>query len=210
MGISEQLYFPTPVYTGRLGRGPELNPLLLDLIYQERERDSAGTQRSNYRALNGWHSHINLHKEPPWAEFVAAIEGELAKLGEDSGYDPSYRLKVTSMWAIINGHGASNRAHIHPNCMWSGAYYIQTPDSCGDIEFVDPRTMHLMAQPRYIPKKKRKKSRWTKVKFTPEPGKLLIFPSWLYHSVAPNLTSESGAAADRVMISFNVNQQKRR
>lgn len=72
------------------------------------------------------------------------------------------------------------------------------------------RIMHIMKQTRYIPRNKRKKSRATKVNFTPEAGKLVIFPASLYRSVAPNLTDAVGADADRVKISLNVNQQRRR
>ncbi len=209
MSLAEQLFFPTPIYTGRLDDRDELNPLLLELIYQERERDPDGDGRSNIPALDGWHSHVNLHKDEAYAQLVAAIEDELACISEDSGFDPGYRLNVETMWAIINGPGSANMAHIHPKSHWSGVYYIQTPEHCGNIEFTDPRTMLLMDQPTYIPGKTRKKSRWTKVNFTPEPGKLVIFPSWLYHSVPPNLSDQTGKDAHRVIISFNASQRKK-
>ena len=38
MGITEELYFPTPIFAGRLDEAPQLNPALLDLIYAERGR----------------------------------------------------------------------------------------------------------------------------------------------------------------------------
>ena len=72
------------------------------------------------------------------------------------------------MWSIINPPGSANRAHIHPGCTWSGVYYIQAPEGCGNIEFIDPRTENLMHQPRYVPNKKRPKHCWTKVNLTPE------------------------------------------
>lgn len=208
MTVAEQLYFPTPIYTGRLDAGPGANQRLLELIYQERDRDRVGIGRSTYRATQGWHSRVDLHEEDAYRDLVATIQGELAQVSESSGYDRGYELSITSMWAIINGPGGSNRAHIHPKCTWSGVYYVQAPDDCGNIEFVDPRTVHVMTQPRYIPKRRRKRSRWTKVTYTPQAGKLMIFPSWLYHSVAPNATDETGCGADRVIISFNANQQK--
>ena len=68
MGITEELYFPTPIFAGRLDEAPQLNPALLDLIYAERGEDATGTQRSNYRALNGWHSRTSLHREPAYAD----------------------------------------------------------------------------------------------------------------------------------------------
>ena len=36
----------------------------------------------------------------------------------------------------------------------------------------------------------------------PTPGKMLIFTSWLYHCVDPNLSDEKGKAGHRVIISF--------
>ena len=209
MSLSEQLFFPTPIYTGLLDQRDELNPVLLKLIYQERERDPDGDSRSNIPGLDGWHSHVNLHKEEAYTQLVSAIEDELAFISEDSGFDPGYRLDVETMWAIINGPGSSNTAHIHPKSHLSGVYYIQAPKRCGNIDFTDPRTMLLMDQPSYIQGKTRKKSRWTKVNFTPEPGKLVIFPSWLYHSVAPNLSDQTGKDAHRVIISFNATQRKK-
>ncbi len=209
MGITEELYFPTPIFAGRLDEASQLNPGLLDLIYAERGDDAVGAERSNYRALNGWHSRVTLHREPAYADLVTAIERQLELVAEASGYDPKYRLTITSMWAITNGPGGYNRNHIHPKSLWSGVYYVQTPSGCGDIEFTDPRTVHLMDPPAYVPNTTKKRSRWTTVTFTPEPGKLVVFPAWLYHGVAPNLTEATGDAADRVIISFNVVQVKR-
>ena len=56
-------YFPTLVYSTRLHDGPEMNKKILAAIYEEREKDSKGIERSNFRSLGGWHSHNNLHRE---------------------------------------------------------------------------------------------------------------------------------------------------
>jgi len=120
----------------------------------------------------------------------------------------SYSANHAMKWSIINPPGSSNRAHVHPGCMWSGVYYIQAPKGAGDIEFIEPRTAHLMNQPKYRPNAKRPKECWTKVRFTPKPGRMLLFPSWLYHGVDPNMSKEAGRAGHRIIISFNLNQQK--
>ncbi len=208
MGVSEELYFSTPIYAGLVAEADELNPMLLGLAYAEREADRQGTERSVYRALNGWHSQVSLHRDPRFTPVVAAIERELEHVSTDSGYDPAWRLAIDSMWVIINGPGGSNQTHIHPKCLWSGVYYVQTPPRCGDIEFTDPRTPMLMDPPRYRPNTTKKRSRWTKVTFTPSPGKLVVFPSWLYHGVSPNLASATGDDADRVIVSFNAVQRR--
>ena len=66
-----------------------------------------------------------------------------------------------------------------------------------------------MNQPTYVPNQRRPKDCWTKVNFTPTPGKMIIFPSWLYHAVNPNMSTEEGDAANRIIISFNLNQRKK-
>ena len=74
----------------------------------------------------------------------------------------------------------------------------------GDIEFTDPRTSHVMIQPSFELGKQRSKEYWTKVRFTPKAGKMLIFPSWLYHGVDPNMSGKTGKDGERVIISSNV------
>ncbi len=210
MSVKQQLYFPTPIYNGMLEGVEQLNKSLIEHVYAERERDAKGVPRSTYSGLKGWHSRINLHKDDDYRPLLAELDDILGDISRDSGYHPDYDLEVTSMWGIINPPGSSNRSHIHPGCVWSGVYYLQTPDDCGNIEFLDPRVVTIMNQPKYRPNEKRPKSRWTKVNFTPKPGKVVVFPAWLYHSVAPNLSQADGTDGDRVIISFNISQNKRK
>jgi hypothetical protein len=37
---------------------------------------------------------------------------------------------------------------------------------------------------------------------------MLIFPSWLYHSVQPNMADRDKGNGDRVIISFNLSRVK--
>ena len=206
--FSKRTYFPTMVFQMDVGECDDLNAKLLKQIYAERDRDREGISRSNFKELGGWHSHNNLHKEAPYKDLVKKVGKTTAKMSGELSYHKDYSLQIGTMWSIINPPGSANRAHVHPGCMWSGVYYIQAPEGAGNIEFVEPRTVHLMNQPRYVPNQRRPKDCWTKVRFTPVAGRMLIFPSWLYHAVDPNLTKETGDAANRVIISFNLNQRK--
>lgn len=206
----ENRYFPTQIFSYSLddALAPSFNTALLEAIYAEREKDRKGIQRSNFQALGGWHSHNNLHKEQAFSEIVSLIDTCGAMVSSKNGYHDGYRLTIGMMWSIVNPPGSFNRAHIHPGCIWSGVYYVQAPEGSGDIECIDPRTENLIQPPRYAPNKQRPRSCWSKVTFTPTSGKLLIFPSWLYHGVAPNLSTEKGQAGERVVISFNLSQSK--
>lgn len=207
--FSKKNYFPTMVFSLDVANPEDLNDRLKKAIYAERDADQEGISRSNFKGLGGWHSQNNLHKKKEYKELVGHIGEATTKISDELGYAKSHELSIGTMWSIINPPGSSNRAHIHPGCIWSGVYYIQAPENSGNIEFTDPRTMVLMNQPKFIPNQRRPKDCWTKVNFTPVPGKMLIFPAWLYHSVNPNMSTEEGDDANRIIISFNLNQTKK-
>ncbi len=201
-------FFPTSIFSLEAADPVALNKATLEHINAERERDEKGIQRSNFRALGGWHSHNSLHQEAAFKPIVDLIYEATAGLEDANGYHDKHPLTIGTMWSIVNPPGSSNRAHIHPGCLWSGVYYVQAPENSGDIEFIDPRTQNLVSQAKYQPNKKRQKHCWTKLTFSPRAGRLLIFPSWLYHSVAPNLSTNEGKAGERIIISFNLSQSK--
>ena len=206
--FSKKSYFPTLIFQIELPQPEELNKQLLSAIYAQQERDQKGIERSNITALGGWHSHNDLHKVPEFAEISRLVIEATRRIAEDQGYDKRYGMKIGTMWSIINPPGSANRAHVHPGCLWSGVYYIHAPEKAGSIEFIEPRTAHLMNQPRFSPNAKRARENWTKVRFEPKPGRMIIFPSWLYHAVDTNESTETGRAGHRVIISFNLNQTK--
>jgi uncharacterized protein (TIGR02466 family) len=94
-----------------------------------------------------------------------------------------------------------NRPHIHPNSLWSGVYYVKTPDNCGHLKIEDTRTMSLMSRPRKT-NKEEPKHLWKEVHFEPKAGRLIMFPSWVNHCVDPNNSDEL-----RISISFNFLQK---
>jgi uncharacterized protein (TIGR02466 family) len=201
-------YFPTMIFQFDIEDHQELNASLLSSIYAERERDQTGVNKSNTAQLGSWHSHTALHKKPEYAELLTHINHVTGRISSELCYATDHILKVTTMWSIINPPGNGNRAHIHPGCIWSGVYYVQAPEGAGQIEFIDPRTALIMSQAKHIAKKKRPRDCWTKVNYKPIPGRMLVFPSWLYHGVDPNTSKESGRKADRAIISFNISQVK--
>ena len=203
-------YFPTLVFSLDIPDSDSLNTHLIEAIYAERERDKSGVNKSNFPELGSWHSHVRLHKDATFAGLVQHVDSVSAMMCRKLGYHTSYRLKIGTMWSIINPPGSSNRAHIHPGCIWSGVYYVQAPRNSGRIEFIDPRTQNLMSGVKYIPGAKRPRDCWKKVRYKPVAGRMLIFPAWLYHSVGPNRSRAEGKDADRIIVSFNLSQQRRR
>ncbi|MEL6601000.1 MAG: TIGR02466 family protein [Pseudomonadota bacterium] len=206
--VNENRYFQTQVFTFQLNAtaAAPLNRKLLDLVHEERDRDAEGLEKSNFRALGGWHSKSDLHKRAEFSALARLIEMVAGKVAAANAYDPAFPLRIGTMWSIINQPGSANNAHVHPSSQWSGVYYIQAPENSGQIEFTDPRIGHTMAPAKYARGVKRPTPCWGKVTFTPVAGKLIMFPSWLYHAVAPNLSTGKGEEGERVIVSFNLNQ----
>ena len=110
-------------------------------------------------------------------------------------------VKITNMWAIINETGAFNQKHHHGNSDLSAAYYVSAHDECGDIVFYDPRPARVYKNP--IAKTPNKLNA-TINSVKPENGLLVLFPSYLEHSVNPNLSNKK-----RIVISFNISLEKK-
>jgi len=194
--LSRTDLFPTCLYDTTAFDHERLNAALLRSIHAARLHDPTGIERSNFSELGGWHSVTELHRDPEFVHLAQIIRTNAGLLAKDQGYDPRVRLDINAMWAIVNAPGASNQAHIHSGSLWSGVYYVAAEDNAGDIEFTDPRTANLMRQPVFA---KRPAHAQNLARYSPVPGRLLIFPSWLYHAVRPNLSG-----SERVIISFNL------
>lgn len=99
-------------------------------------------------------------------------------------------------WAVILRAGNAQGIHVHPYANISGVYYVEAPPAAlagggeaGKICFHDPRPRANMNQlPRQI----------TRQSVAPVPGDLILFPSWLEHSVPA-----FQGPGERICIAFN-------
>jgi uncharacterized protein (TIGR02466 family) len=106
-----------------------------------------------------------------------------------------------NMWANINPPGGMNRAHQHPNSLWSGVYYVKAPKNSGHLKIDDPRSSAAMVRPNQ--KKGELPSRlWRETHYEPIAGRCIMFPSWLMHCVDPNQSNDI-----RISVSFNFLQK---
>ena len=189
-------FFPTPVYRTDLARAPDLNARLVADIRAWRERDPGGTFRSNVPQLGGWHSATDMHLRSEFTELTLEIFELIHGVYMDQGYDDAYEPVCDSMWANINPRGAFNRHHTHPHALWSGVYYVRTPDDCGLLCLTDPRPQAHVITPYFDPKR-RSAHTWAEAYYQPVAGRLIAFPGWLVHSTHPNLASAGPDACER-------------
>ena len=194
--ISEiNLFFSTPVWTSIIPNFQNINDSILEYIYELKSKDSEGLKRSNFK---GWHSNNFDLNEPKPKEFVNSIQTPLKELFNDMEWDLfKQKVKITSMWSIINTKEAFNGRHIHGNNHISAAYYVKAPEKCGNIVFYDPRSAPVFNHP-IIKKPNKLNSDSHSIK--PKEGLLVLFPSYLHHSVEVNQSND-----ERIVISFNIN-----
>ena len=189
------LTFATPIWTSIISKHREINEKMFRYIKSLQKKDRSGINRSN---LLGWHSKdFDLELEEP-RFFINSISPQLNSVLTDMGWDiKNQEVKITGMWAIINKKNASNSMHIHSNNYISAAYYVKAQKNCGDIVFYDPR---FAATYRYPKISKTNKLNSNIVSFQPKEGMLVLFPSYLQHSVNANKTNQ-----ERIVLSFNIN-----
>ena len=188
------LLFPTPVWTIQLDNYKSVNEQMFSYIKTKQKNDKIGVSKSN---VKGWHStDFDLNDKDPQT-FISFILPAIEKVMTDMNWDKEKQIaKINNMWAIVNTGGSANLRHQHGNSTISGAYYVRAPMNSGDIVFYDPRPAPVYSHPNT-----------TNPNFlnaqvngvSPKEGALVLFPSFLDHSVNENISS-----SERIVISFNI------
>jgi len=195
------LAFPTPILQHHFENTEGLNTAL-NRIVQKHEKRKPGKQVS---LVDGWHSETDLLAWPePEIQTLRQMIFEavqyMSNVVSDTTASPlAFPVAAAEAWANVSRDRAYHKVHNHMGSTWSGVYYVATgtsnrsaPDS-GTIEFLDPRpngeSGTLVGAPFT-----------SKLRFQPEPGLMVLFPSWIYHYVNP-----FRGKGTRISIAFNLN-----
>jgi uncharacterized protein (TIGR02466 family) len=192
--MKRDLHFPTPIYHFDI-KDQSLNIQLEKDILNWMNQDK-GVTRTN---VKGWHSTTDMHTKPEYARLVKALHEAQDKIYNEEHLDSEPFLG--NMWANVNPPGGMNRAHMHPNCLWSGVYYVKAPKNCGHLKIDDPRSVACMSRPQQKEGKLPDRL-WRETHYDPKAGRLIMFPSWLMHCVDPNESNDI-----RISVSFNFLQK---
>lgn len=159
---------------------------------------------ASHATRNGKHTGELLGDETPEiAAFQAMVDEAVGRYREALGADRQHPFVVNAprawrltAWSIVlQGAGGYQAPHIHPSAWLSGVYYVRVPDAAnnpdsrqaGWIEFGLPS----------------EEFHWTRTPpvraLRPEPGLLVLFPSYVFHRTIPYDTKET-----RISIAFDV------
>ena len=143
----------------------------------------------------GWQSQQRLHEREELRDLVSCVHDatrsvlRFLRIGHEA-------FEITGCWATVLARGAAHRSHSHPNNYLSGAYYVRTNPGADTINFHDPRSQAAVIRPP-VTELTAENTDQVVVKVTD--GTLLLFPSYLEHSVDATAADEQ-----RVSVSFNI------
>ena len=181
-------FFPTIVH----GKDVELdnNKLAHDIINWSNQ--DKGVSKTN---IKGWHSTTDMATKPEYQELITELMRMQKEIYEHEHLDRHARLG--NMWANINPPGGMNQPHIHPNALFSGVYYVKSNPQAGRLKIYDPRPGAQINMPTRKPGNPGR-DLWRDANIEPIPGRIIMFPAWLWHSVEPNKSDNT-----RISVSFN-------
>ena len=187
----KEYFFPTIIYIKDLPNANELNTYLEKHIIDWSNQDK-GVSKTN---VNGWHSQTDMNQRKEYEPLIQELFQMQKEIIEEEHLDIEPRLG--NMWANINPPGGYNNSHIHPNSLFSGVYYIKGQPNSGRLSLMDPRpgVQHCMPTRK---KEKLPRELWRETYYDPVPGRLIMFPSWMWHKVESNKSNDI-----RISVSFN-------
>jgi uncharacterized protein (TIGR02466 family) len=107
------------------------------------------------------------------------------------------KLRIKNMWAIVNNYKDHNVSHYHPHALLSGAFYVSFPEKGGNIVFEHPSP--FLCNWDLLEKEEHNVYNSSSWMYQIKEKDIFLFPNWLWHKVAPNLSKEK-----RIVISFNI------
>mgnify|MGYP001167609476 FL=1 len=122
-----------------------------------------------------------VHKDPEFEWVRARAVSTAKKWVQYSGLE-DLNLKVTDMWTTTYDGKTNLTQHNHPNAFLSAVYYLS--DNNNQLVLIDPAGVaKWQIMPKVIDQSKFKGPYHV---IQPNKGDMIIFPSWMYHSVQTN------------------------
>ena len=186
---------PPPGYSST----QEFNAALLEVL-EARHRFDAHPLDQSLRFGTQTAGSLLTDPDPVIQSFLQALEAPIADYRAQIGHDAAHPLETRNSgetgfagcWSVRLRRGGFHVNHIHPQGWLSSAYYVQTPADVADteaksgwIKFGEPRFPVPGALPERI--------------IQPRAGRLVLFPSYMWHGTTPITTDEP-----RVTIAFDV------
>ena len=190
-----KLLFPTVIHELKVDNFKSIKNDLVNFVYGEREKDPEGLKFSN---MGGWQS------QPTYKDYdnilLSIVTKTIKSYFNNNVLDMSKEIVFEGLWMSINKKGDYNATHDHPNCHMAGAFWINSPEGCGNFECQSPHSYNYAQEVNvYASDFREKTNSYGSYGFLPIEGSIMLFPASLNHRVTPNQSDK-----DRISSSFNL------
>jgi|TARA_B110000503_G_C7095306_1_gene391300 uncharacterized protein (TIGR02466 family) len=157
------------------------------------------TESPHRELLTTFYNHKDFLGKINNQELLKFINSKAREFLNLRGFNPKCFLEITS-WLQLYPTGTHFNKHDHYGAMISGVLYLKAPVNCGNIRFYNPN-IGRRATDVFFERLKINTNEYNYhyVEYTPIEGEMVMFESWLEHSVDMNLSTEN-----RIAISFNI------
>jgi uncharacterized protein (TIGR02466 family) len=171
-------------------------------VYQEsfltcvrnfRKSNPQGIEKSN---IAGYQSPFTLQGEEELRPLFQYVCGMAIQAIQDLNFIES-NIFLTQAWVNFNdSRECMNSEHVHGEVL-SGVFYLKAPPNSGKLVISNPGMNGLWSGCQMV----KEKNQFTgeRMRIQPEEGSIILFPSYLPHSVETNSHDD-----ERISISFNL------
>ena len=170
----------------------QLRDVILD-CENEGFRKKNSPQRSHENVFESEFDFLSWQRQPipQFREMMVGYLGNFLKLVNEINDEDLKSLNFDNhCWFHIYRNGGYFQTHNHPNASWSVIYCVDPGDEppenesmAGHIMFTDPRHVNAYLDP--ANNGMRRDMSFNAIRLRLKPAELLIFPSYLYHTVEP-------------------------
>ena len=148
--------------------------------------------------MGGWQS------QPTYKDYDNILFSTVAKTIKsyfsENVLNMSKDIIFEGLWMNINKKGDYNATHDPPNCHMAAAFWINSPEGCGNFECQSPHSYNYGQEIGvYTSNFRDKTNSYGSYGFLPIEGSIMLFPASINHRVTSNQSNE-----DRISSSFNL------
>lgn len=148
-----------------------------------------GTEEGMYR---------DLHTRLKYPELMSWIQEQVINYWRAMQYSRFVTPEIVHMWSNLTPKGGNIIQHNHSPFEIAGSFYVDASPDKGCLVLVDPNELIRGRLPYYDSQESKQGRFFFDHKVEPHPGKLVLFPGWLYHKTQKNPTDDP-----RVVIGLN-------
>jgi uncharacterized protein (TIGR02466 family) len=185
--------FSTPVWMSVLPDFEDYKDSFLTCVRNFKERNPQGENKSN---VSGYQSPFTLQGEEELRPLFQYVCEMAIQAVQDLNFIDN-NIFLTHAWVNFNDtRQCMNTEHVHGE-VFSGVFYLKTPPESGKLVLTNPGLNRLWSGCELI----KEKNQFTgeSLRIEPEEGSIILFPSYLPHSVETNNHDD-----ERISISFNL------